>query len=424
MTYLLSQIFISLLLAAVAGAAIGWILHGYKANQREQGLRTALERQAAATAHAQQERQMIADDYDDMKLGLESRLGEVQYENRQIPVLQENLEKSQQLVQQMMEKHKAEIDELATSNNDLHGQMDTLKAKLSNAANNDISHDTSNDKASTKQPAHSQSKQGTQTEDTQSDRDADVDHSDATVKLRSDEDEIATEIDTDVEYEDADDVVTEGKRFVDASQTEVKQSPDSSPETVATADERSGTTAALSSMAGAPDLNALTVETHVQNELFELENEIEDMRLEEKNIHLETLNSRTTSDDELPASTSTESQNTSGENGIDAKPGTAKIFKNSNGDRDDLQNIHGIGPVIEQSLNDIGIINYQQIATLTRKEIEEIADILNIFPGRIERDNWIGNARKLLSDPNKSINNSADTKEKQSKEDAETPENA
>ena len=299
MTYLLSQIFISLLLAAVAGAAIGWILHGYKANQREQGLRTALERQAAATAHAQQERQMIADDYDDMKLGLESRLGEVQYENRQIPVLQENLEKSQQLVQQMMEKHKAEIDELATSNNDLHGQMDTLKAKLSNAANNDISHDTSNDKASTKQPAHSQSKQGTQTEDTQSDRDADVDHSDATVKLRSDEDEIATEIDTDVEYEDADDVVTEGKRFVDASQTEVKQSPDSSPETVATADERSGTTAALSSMAGAPDLNALTVETHVQNELFELENEIEDMRLEEKYIHLETLNSRTKSDDEL-----------------------------------------------------------------------------------------------------------------------------
>ena len=84
----------------------------------------------------------------------------------------------------------------------------------------------------------------------------------------------------------------------------------------------------------------------------------------------------------------------------------------------------GIGPVIEQSLNDIGIINYQQIATLTRKEIEEIADILNIFPGRIERDNWIGNARKLLSDPNKSINNSADTKEKQSREDAETPENA
>jgi len=130
-TYLLSQIFISLLLAAVAGAAIGWILHGYKANQREQGLRTALERQAAATAHAQQERQMIADDYDDMKLGLESRLGEMQYENRQIPVLQENLEKSQQLVQQMMEKHKSEIDDLATSNNDLHGQVDTLKSKLS-----------------------------------------------------------------------------------------------------------------------------------------------------------------------------------------------------------------------------------------------------------------------------------------------------
>jgi len=35
--------------------------------------------------------------------------------------------------------------------------------------------------------------------------------------------------------------------------------------------------------------------------LFELETEIEDMRLEEKNIHLETLQSRTVVDEQLPA---------------------------------------------------------------------------------------------------------------------------
>jgi len=87
---------------------------------------------------------MIADDYDDMKLGLESRLGEMQYENRQIPALQENLEKSQQLVQQMIEKHKSEIDELATSNNDLHGQVDTLKSTLSVAARKDQSDNNQN----------------------------------------------------------------------------------------------------------------------------------------------------------------------------------------------------------------------------------------------------------------------------------------
>ena len=74
-----------------------------------------------------------------------------------------------------------------------------------------------------------------------------------------------------------------------------------------------------------------------------------------------------------------------------------KFSSKSDDDADDLQIIHGIGPVIERSLNDIGITNFNQLATLTRQEIEEVAEILKIFPGRIERDNWIGNARRLVS---------------------------
>jgi len=402
-TYLLSQIFISLLLAAVAGAAIGWILHGYKANQREQGLRTALERQAAATAHAQQERQMIADDYDDMKLGLESRLGEMQYENRQIPALQENLEKSQQLVQQMIEKHKSEIDELATSNNDLHGQVDTLKSTLSVAARKD----QSDNNYSTSQPADKPSKaKTTASTSTRTNAEADRNRRDTTSEQGTDQGTRFQDFDQSEAKETDNSESHNSKTVAAASQKEVSQT---SKEKFA-ADDRSDygasatTTADLSKT---PDLDTRTVETHVQNELFELETEIEDMRLEEKNIHLETLQSRTVVDEQLPANDLTATATIA--DNVDAKAQSkkesarsaspAKMFNNSGGEHDELQNIHGIGPVIEQSLNDIGITNYKQIASLTRLEIEEIADILNIFPGRIERDNWIGNARKLLDDP-------------------------
>lgn len=404
MTYLLSQIFISLLLAAVAGVAIGWILHGYKANQREQSLRTALERQAAATAHAQQERQMIADDYDDMKLGLESRLGEMQYENRQIPVLQENLEKSQQLVQQMIEKHKAEIDDLATSNNDLHGQVDTLKSKLSVAAKSGTS---DNDK-SAREFADNTDEATTESNTTKTDK-TNSEHSIDQGTRFQDLDQGKVDETDNSESHDSKTV---------AAAVESENSP-SSKETLVDGkrtDDRSNSdvaaTAGIAGLAKTPNLGAMTVETHVQNELFELENEIEDMRLEEKNIHLETLKSRTEVGEQLPADASTEtaaSTNATVDDDSSAKAQSqkkntqsaspTKIFNNSGGKHDELQNIHGIGPVIEQSLNDIGITNYKQIASLTRREIEEIADILNIFPGRIERDNWIGNARKLLNDP-------------------------
>ncbi len=66
--------------------------------------------------------------------------------------------------------------------------------------------------------------------------------------------------------------------------------------------------------------------------------------------------------------------------------------------RDDLQQIFGIGPVTEKALNDMGITSYSQLATLKHHEIQSIADTLQIVPGRIERDDWMGNARRQLED--------------------------
>ena len=65
---------------------------------------------------------------------------------------------------------------------------------------------------------------------------------------------------------------------------------------------------------------------------------------------------------------------------------------------DDLQQIFGIGPLTEKALNELGITSYSQLAELKEHEIQRIADALQIGPGRIERDNWVGNARRQLEE--------------------------
>lgn len=63
---------------------------------------------------------------------------------------------------------------------------------------------------------------------------------------------------------------------------------------------------------------------------------------------------------------------------------------------DDLKAISGVGPKLEQVLNKFGIWTYAQIAALDAGEIAWLDDELG-FSGRIERDDWTGQARKLVS---------------------------
>ena len=57
--------------------------------------------------------------------------------------------------------------------------------------------------------------------------------------------------------------------------------------------------------------------------------------------------------------------------------------------------IKGVGPYIELKLNEIGIYNYDQISRLKESDIRIITDLIDFFPGRIERDNWVGQAEAL-----------------------------
>ena len=65
---------------------------------------------------------------------------------------------------------------------------------------------------------------------------------------------------------------------------------------------------------------------------------------------------------------------------------------------DDLKAIKGIGPKLEQSLNDQGITTWSQIAALTPADVERVESAIKIFPGRVERDDWIGQATALTTE--------------------------
>ena len=65
------------------------------------------------------------------------------------------------------------------------------------------------------------------------------------------------------------------------------------------------------------------------------------------------------------------------------------------GEVDDLQEIIGIGKVFEKMLHDLGVYQFRQIAAFGPIEIARINSELEDFNGRIEHDDWIGQAKDL-----------------------------
>lgn len=62
---------------------------------------------------------------------------------------------------------------------------------------------------------------------------------------------------------------------------------------------------------------------------------------------------------------------------------------------DDLKVIVGIGPFLEKKLQAAGLYTFQQIANLNRDDVDQVNDVIEFFPGRIERENWVGQALEL-----------------------------
>lgn len=64
-------------------------------------------------------------------------------------------------------------------------------------------------------------------------------------------------------------------------------------------------------------------------------------------------------------------------------------------DRDDLQEIKGVGPVLEKMLHKTGIYYFKQVALLDKKGVAELDGQLPQFSGRIKRDMWVQQAKTL-----------------------------
>ncbi|AUD02846.1 hypothetical protein [Spirosoma pollinicola] len=62
---------------------------------------------------------------------------------------------------------------------------------------------------------------------------------------------------------------------------------------------------------------------------------------------------------------------------------------------DDLKVIVGVGPFLEKKLHALGIYTFRQIANFNEEDIDQINDLIEFFPGRIVRDNWVGQAAEL-----------------------------
>lgn len=80
--------------------------------------------------------------------------------------------------------------------------------------------------------------------------------------------------------------------------------------------------------------------------------------------------------------------------GKSTKKQPRKLFDAPAGPADDLKMIMGIGPILEGTLNAIGITTYKQVAALTPEQIDAVETEAG-FKGRITRNNWLQQADVL-----------------------------
>ena len=73
---------------------------------------------------------------------------------------------------------------------------------------------------------------------------------------------------------------------------------------------------------------------------------------------------------------------------------SGKVFSQRPSRVDDLKKIVGVGPVLEKRLNEAGIYQFEQVKRLSREQVAHLDEHLDLG-GRITRENWVQQAKKL-----------------------------
>ena len=406
MAYLLTQILFCLVLAALLGGAVGWIVNGWRAARREEALRVELLKQSLALNQAETDNSMIEDDFRELKYRSEEAVALLREETAQVPVLQQNLEKSQLLVRQLMQKHEAELRQvehdknvLVTRNRELENResaVTKLQADLNQQrlllSSEQVARDASaaaSRLAASENPNTDNSGADNSGSDSPGSDGQGADEQGADKGSYShSSDHLKSDTDNDTAYNTG---------HVVGKQT--------GKDTVTGSGKHSGNDLGIGS-------------GNYQSSLFDqgrADNERSEHDQAESNHSASADNGRQHHGDDAAAvaetakasagvvlSAPTEGltadpfiRRTSGEPSTDALTQTDNFGVTDV--NDDLQSIYGIGPVAARTLSSLGITSFEQIARFTRQDIEYIADVLGIFPGRIETDDWVGSARKKIN---------------------------
>ncbi len=74
----------------------------------------------------------------------------------------------------------------------------------------------------------------------------------------------------------------------------------------------------------------------------------------------------------------------------------AKIGKGHPDKKDDLKKLKGVGPKLEKMLHQIGVFSFLQVSKMGEKEYLIIDTLIESYKGRAKKDDWAGQAKKLL----------------------------
>jgi len=475
--YLISQMILALAVAIVLGMALGWLLHRVSHTRESHHLKQIIAKLKARLAQAQSEVAMLSDDYDEMHRQTQDQLIALREENRQIPTLSSNLEKSQLLVRQMMQRHESKVQDLSTENRKLASKLAKIEAqeqtrnqlaagldeRRRQSAENQTGEteggksvsksplSSENSDANNKQPdklksdaptsTHLSSDENGDSQTSQPPRfvaaESDADPFDQVMEVA---DELQRELDLTAERKPSATQLSAGNRTGEADANhQDSQGPSSDNEVRLHSD--SNRLDELNLMAVRLDADAPEA-TYKSIDLSELSQDTSDADDLDNLIDLDDIGDLTdpqahdNTDDqtndpyefarfndaldstgqndpaESPAVSVTQEKNagekTASHDHDGEQAGKHELALDGGSDKstlfvpvdqhDDLQQIFGIGPLTEQALNELGITSYSQLAELKHHEIQRIADALNIGPGRIERDNWVGNARRQLEE--------------------------
>ncbi len=412
MIYLLVQMFLYLALASVAGGAVGWLLHRGRAGHADEALRETIVRQHHQLRHAETDVAILTEDFDDLKQRSQSEIESLRSEARRVPALLQNLDKSQSLVRQLMQKHEAQLRELTQHNDALRERVaahEEREAALARARSELQSaraelgrlRDAADAASADAVPTNATPADAVSTDATPADAAA----TDAVPAMITSADAAATDAVPAVAT--SGDAIPADTASHDAAETLPAVAATPIPESPSRGSgvriNGAGTT--LERVAALPPPPASSLRAEPAAPSPEHDDALDAMEPgaffgpvpldPEPNGHTDDYGIDDRRIDEIDE-IDDDFEEEDDDDGLYDE--SVELMFEPVDRHDDLQRIFGIGPVTERALNRLGITSYSQLAELESTDVERIADALQIYSGRIERDDWVGNARRQLED--------------------------